>query len=115
MNWIWTFSLLLSASALVSSLSDTFSLDYDGGGISVTLLHALDRGQPEQFTFRGNLTVNLRGGVNIVQEPLTAGERQNLKDLAEKDAFYRLKAIVTYSDGSSSSFLTFCKAVSRWS
>lgn len=49
-------------------------------------------------------------GANIFQEPLSAGERQELKALAEKDGFYRLKAIVTYNDGSTSSFLTFSKA-----
>lgn len=49
-------------------------------------------------------------GANIVQEPLSAGERQTLKSLAEKGGFYRLKAIVTYTDGSTASFLTFSKA-----
>lgn len=38
------------------ALCDSFALDYDGG-ISVTLLHALDSSQPNQFTYRGNLTV----------------------------------------------------------
>lgn len=98
--------ILLAGESLAS-----FAVDYDGG-LQVTLLHALDNAQPEQFTFRGNLTVNLSRGANIVQEPLTSVDRQNLKSLAEKDKFYRLKSVVTYNDGSTSSFLTFSKAVS---
>lgn len=95
---------------LVNGLSDSFAMDFDGG-VSVTLLHALDTNQPDHFTFRGNLTIS-RSSTNIVQEPLTSEERQNLKNLAEKNSFYRLKAIVTYTDGSTASFLTFTKAVS---
>lgn len=106
------YSYLLALVLLVASVhADSFSLDYDGG-ISVTLLHALDSAQPDHFTYRGNLTVNLKRGANAVQEPLSAVERQSLKTLAETDSFYRLKAIVTYNDGSTTSFLTFCKAVS---
>lgn len=51
-----TISVLLAS--LVHGLSDSFALDYDGG-LSVTLMHALDTAQPDQFTFRGNMTVNL--------------------------------------------------------
>lgn len=94
---------------LVNGLSDSFALDYDGG-LSVTLLHALDVTQPDHFTFRGNLTVS-GSRANVQQETLSPAERQNLKILAEKDAFYRLKAIVTYTDGSTATFLTFSKAV----
>lgn len=100
------FAVLIS---LVHGLSDSFALDYEGG-LSVTLLHALDSAQPDLFTFRGNLTVS-GSRSNVVQEPLTSAERQNLKSLAEQESFYRLKAIVTYNDGSTSSFLTFSKAV----
>ena len=93
-------------------LCSSFALDYDaGGGLSLTLLHALDNTQAE-FTFRGNLTVSTQGWSTVHQEPLTAEYRQSLKALAEKDSFYRLKAIVTYNDGSTSSFLTFSRAVS---
>lgn len=104
-------SLVISTllATLVHGLSDSFALDFDRG-LSVTLLHALDATKSDQFTFRGNLTVSGRGS-NVVQEPLSADERQNLKTLAEQDSFYRLKAIVTYNDGSTASFLTFSKAV----
>lgn len=101
---------IFALTSLVHGLSDSFALDYDGG-LSVTLLHALDSAQPELFTFRGNLTVSGTRS-NVVQEPLSAAERQHLKNLAEKEAFYRLKAIVNYNDGSTSSFLTFSKAAS---
>lgn len=102
--------ILTILSAVGLSLS-SFAVDYDGG-LQVTLLHALDNAQPEQFTFRGNLSVNLARGANIAQEPLSSVDRQNLKSLAENDKFYRLKSVVTYNDGSTASFLTFSKAVS---
>lgn len=102
-------SIFAVLTSLVHGLSDSFALDYEGG-LSVTLLHALDSAQPDLFTFRGNLTIS-GARSNVVQEPLTSAERQNLKSLAEQESFYRLKAIVTYNDGSTSSFLTFSKAV----
>lgn len=89
-------------------------LEFDGW-LNIDLYHALDKNQPNVFTLRGNVTVSsiTAGTFQLVQQHLSAVERNQIKELAEADKFYRLKAVVTHShNGAKSTFLTSSKAVS---
>lgn len=66
------------------------------------------------FTPRGNVTISSinTGSFQLTQQHLTAVERTMLKQLAEADKFYRLKAIVTHHhNGAKQTYLTSSKAV----
>lgn len=116
MSQVWVLISAIVAISLSSVAS--FGFDFDGG-VTIDLYHALDAQDVEYFTPRGNINIDLsRGGTNmpsVVQSPLKGVERDQLKVLAEQDAFYRLKAIVRYNDGSNATFLTFSKAVGQHS
>lgn len=63
---------------------------------------------------RGNITVtNLNTGtLNVNQETLNENEKQGLKNLAENNKLYRLKATVVGSDGQKYTYLTSSRACS---
>lgn len=89
-------------------------LEFDGW-LNIDLYHALDKNNPNVFTLRGNVTVSSinAGTFYLTQQHLSAIERNQIKELAEADKFYRLKAVVTHShNGAKSTFLTSSKAVS---
>lgn len=89
-------------------------LEFDGW-LNIDLYHALDKNNPNAFTLRGNVTVSSinAGTFQLTQQHLSAIERNQIKELAEADKFYRLKAVVTHShNGAKSTFLTSSKAVS---
>ncbi|KAH8373420.1 hypothetical protein KR009_006396, partial [Drosophila setifemur] len=79
--------------------------------ITVELQQSLSS-DSDSFTFRGNVTIpSLNSGLaNVVQEPLTEAELDQLKNLARQNKFYRLKATVVYSYGAKSQFITSNKA-----
>lgn len=100
------------------------------GWLNIELHHALDRHNPDKFTFRGNVSIpSLNIGIaNVLQEPLNSEDREKLKvshqhllrihnnsksarqDLAEHNQFYRLKSYVTFSDATKIDYLTSTKA-----
>lgn len=88
-------------------------LDSDGW-LNIELNHALSSADPQKFSFRGNITVSslTNGLANDDQVVLTKAEKESLLKLAENNEFYRLKAIVSYADGSKNTFLTSTKACS---
>lgn len=81
--------------------------------LNIDLYHAIDKNNPHLFTPRGNISVTSinSGSFQLTQQHLTANERTMFKELAEANKFYRLKAIVTHSNGAKSTFLTSSKAV----
>ncbi|KAL5292987.1 hypothetical protein ACFFRR_011634 [Megaselia abdita] len=85
-------------------------LDSDGW-LNIELHHALSS-DPSKFSFRGNITVSslTNGLANDDQNTLTAEEKQSIIKLAENNDFYRVRATVSYSDGSKNTFLTSTKA-----
>lgn len=86
-------------------------LEYDGW-LNIELYHALDFNEPEKFTLRGNVTITSlnTGSVSVLQEPLSAHDRNQFRKLAEENRLYRLKAHILEVDGSRSEFLTSSKA-----
>uniref|UniRef100_U5EW61 ER membrane protein complex subunit 10 n=1 Tax=Corethrella appendiculata TaxID=1370023 RepID=U5EW61_9DIPT len=77
--------------------------------INIELYHSLNK---NDFSLRGNITItNLNSGAyTLSQESLTTIERNQLKQLAEENRFYRLQAVVTSSDGSRKEYLTSTRA-----
>ena len=88
------------------------NLDYDGW-LTVQLFHSLDLKNPEVFTNRGNISVTSinTSQLKISQRSLNEEEKLSLITLANAGKFYRIKAIVTGNDGSTTTFLTSAKAV----
>lgn len=66
----------------------------------------------DKFTPRGNITItNVQtGALTINQEPLEEQEKVQLKYLAQKNKFYRLKAYVVGEDGQRYTYLSSSKA-----
>lgn len=89
------------------------NLEYDGFA-TIKLQHALE-GPNSQFTERGNITIqSLRLGQAVVnQKPLTEAEKAKVRRLAIQDGLYQLKATVTASDGSETTYVSTVKAVGR--
>lgn len=87
-------------------------LEFDSW-LNIDLYHAIDKTDPNLFTLRGNVSVTSinSGSFQLTQQHLSSSERSMLKELAEQNKFYRLKAIVTHSNGAKSTFLTSSKAV----
>lgn len=87
-------------------------LEFDSW-LNIDLYHAIDRNDPQLFTPRGNVSVTSinSGSFQLTQQHLSSSERSMIKELAEQNKFYRLKAIVTHSNGAKSTFLTSSKAV----
>lgn len=87
-------------------------LEFDSW-LNIDLYHAIDRNDPHLFTPRGNVSITSinSGSFQLTQQHLSSSERSQLKELAEQNKFYRLKAIVTHSNGAKSTFLTSSKAV----
>lgn len=85
-------------------------MDSDGW-LNIELHHAVSP-DPSKFTFRGNITVSslTNGLASDDQAVLTLEEKQSLVKLAENNEFYRVKALVSYVDGSKNTFLTSTKA-----
>ncbi|KMQ98241.1 bardet-biedl syndrome 2 protein [Lasius niger] len=82
-------------------------LDYDGW-LQLRLWHAFDDDPVPTFTERGNITVSsVRSGASVVgQNGLLPAQISALKNLAEHDGKYRLKALARTSSGSEITFLT---------
>lgn len=82
--------------------------------LNIDLYHAIDKNNPQYFTPRGNISVTSinSGSFQLTQQHLSSNERTLFKELAEANKFYRLKAIVTHSNGAKATFLTSSKAVS---
>lgn len=81
--------------------------------LNIDLYHAIDKNNPKHFTPRGNISVTSinSGSFQLTQQHLSSNERTLFKELAEANKFYRLKAIVTHSNGAKTTFLTSSKAV----
>lgn len=86
-------------------------MDSDGW-LNIELHHAVSSADSSKFTFRGNITVSsLTNGLsNDDQAMLTKEEKESIIKLAESNDFYRVKATVSYADGSRTTFLTSTKA-----
>ncbi|CAD7003336.1 unnamed protein product [Ceratitis capitata] len=86
-------------------------LEYDNW-VNIELSHAIDGANPNDFTYRGNVTISSLeiGLAKTNQEALTASQRANLLSLARKNQLYRLKAKVVYADGKQHDFLSSTKA-----
>lgn len=81
--------------------------------LNIDLYHAIDKNNPHLFTPRGNISITSinSGSFQLTQQHLNSNERSMFKELAEANKFYRLKAIVTYSNGAKTTFLTSSKSV----
>ncbi|EDW16689.1 ER membrane protein complex subunit 10 [Drosophila mojavensis] len=99
---------------LVSFFASGWTFLEHDSWINIDLYHALTPARPEHFSHRGNISIpSLNAGLStIVQNPLTDNELEGLKVLARQNGFYRLRATVTYPNGSSQRFLTSSKACS---
>ncbi|CAO1343205.1 unnamed protein product [Diamesa tonsa] len=109
-----TWLLVVSVLACFSSvLAQNFLNEYDGS-LNIQLFHALNVDSPQLFTSRGNITVMSvnTGDFSVNQRDLEDEDRLLLKKLAEKNMFYRVKAVVVGTDGIRSTFLTASKACS---
>ncbi|KAL6441661.1 hypothetical protein ACFW04_003645 [Cataglyphis niger] len=82
-------------------------LEYDGW-LQLRLWHAFNDDPVPTFTERGNITVSsVRSGASVVgQNGLLSAQINALKNLAEHDGKYRLKAVARTSSGSEITFLT---------
>jgi len=88
-------------------------LEYDGW-LQLRLWHAFNDEPVPVFTERGNITVSsVRSGASVVgQNGLLPAQINALKNLAEHDGKYRLKALARTSSGSEIVFFTSVPAVS---
>jgi len=89
-------------------------LEYDGW-LQLRLWHAFNDDPVPVFTERGNVTVSsVRSGASVVgQNGLLPAQINALKNLAEHDGKYRLKALARISSGSEIVFLTSVPAVNK--
>ncbi|XP_068141956.1 LOW QUALITY PROTEIN: ER membrane protein complex subunit 10 [Drosophila tropicalis] len=96
---------------LISLFGSGWSYLEHDSWITIQLHHSLATAS-EEFSYRGNITIpSLNSGLsNVAQVPLTPGELELMKELANKNEFYRLRATVVYSNGSKQKFLTSNKA-----
>ena len=87
-------------------------LEYDGW-LQLRLWHAFNDDPVPVFTERGNVTVSsVRSGASVVgQNGLLPAQINALKNLAEHDGKYRLKALARISSGNEIVFLTSVPAV----
>ncbi|KAH8417904.1 hypothetical protein KR222_008115 [Zaprionus bogoriensis] len=99
---------------LLSLIASGWSFLEHDSWISIELHHSLSSSRPDHFTRRGNISIpSLNSGLSTVEQvELTDSELQDIKALAKQNAFYRLRATVTYPNGSSQRFLTSSKACS---
>ncbi|XP_031622588.1 ER membrane protein complex subunit 10 [Contarinia nasturtii] len=97
-------------SLAISTIQATI-LDFDSW-LNIDLYHAIDKNNPHLFTPRGNVSITSinSGSFQLTQQHLSSSERNLFKELAEENKFYRMKAIVTHSNGAKSTFLTSSKA-----
>ncbi|XP_055316822.1 ER membrane protein complex subunit 10 [Sitodiplosis mosellana] len=104
------FSKILILSLAISTIQASI-LEFDSW-FNIDLYHAIDKNNPQLFTPRGNISVTSinSGSFQLTQQHLSSSERNMFKELAEENKFYRLKAIVTHSNGAKSTFLTSSKA-----
>jgi ER membrane protein complex subunit 10 len=86
-------------------------LEYDSH-LNLELHHAIDFAAPEKFTFRGNVSITSlnTGAVSIMQDTLTNAQRNQLKQLAEKNKLYRLRIVAITPTGEKMSYMTSTRA-----
>jgi len=103
-------SKIVILSLAINTIQATI-LDFDSW-LNIDLYHAIDKNNPHLFTPRGNVSITSinSGSFQLTQQHLSSSERNLFKELAEENKFYRMKAIVTHSNGAKSTFLTSSKA-----
>lgn len=99
---------------LLSLVANGWSFLEHDSWISIELHHSLSASKPDVFSKRGSISIaSLNSGLATVeQKELTDSELEDIKTIAKNDGFYRLRATVTYPNGSSQRFLTSSKACS---